>query len=381
MAKKKTNGSGTVKKLPSGTWRGQVMDGYRPDGKKNIINFSAPTKGEVQAMIRNYWFTRDTEPLSNPVPGPKSALTPFDQWADTWYADYQSQVQPSTYCNYQYTLKVLKNYFGSRDLAEIKPMDVNKFNDFMVTSSMSKSYISKCRAMLMQIFDAAEANDLIPSNPARKSKAIRIFPTLNNDPESKKDAFTDAEQALLKDCLPDNMTGHTIRVMLGTGVRTQEVLALCPEDIAEDGSTITISKAIKMVNGGPTLGPPKSQKGKRIIPVPADYRDDALYLRTHSGKPYVWTSGRQNGLFDIGTFRRRYYTLLKSIPGVRPLSPHCCRHTYISKLEKLGVPMEQIARLAGHARLSTTDDYLHIDVETLSNAVAVLNHKEDKKEK
>lgn len=61
MAKKKNNGSGSVKKLPSGTWRGQVMDGYRSDGKKNIVNFTAPTKGEVQAMIRNYWYTRDNE--------------------------------------------------------------------------------------------------------------------------------------------------------------------------------------------------------------------------------------------------------------------------------------------------------------------------------
>lgn len=34
---------------------------------------------------------------------------------------------------------------------------------------------------------------------------------------------------------------------------------------------------------------------------------------------------------------------------------------------------EQIARLAGHSHIDTTDGYLHIDMETLSNAVAVLN--------
>jgi site-specific recombinase XerD len=35
--------------------------------------------------------------------------------------------------------------------------------------------------------------------------------------------------------------------------------------------------------------------------------------------------------------------------------------------------MEQIARLAGHTRISTTDGYLHTDIETLMNAVSVLN--------
>ena len=151
-------------------------------------------------------------------------------------------------------------------------MDVNKFNDFMLNSSMSKSYVTKCRSMLIQILDAAEANEIINSNLARKSKEVKVLPTLEDEEESKKDAFSDEEQELLRKYFPDNMTGNTIRVMLGTGTRTQEVLALLPEDIAEDGSTINISKAIKMVNGGPTLGPPKSKRGKRIIPVPEHYR-------------------------------------------------------------------------------------------------------------
>lgn len=368
MAKKKANGAGTVKKLPSGTWRGQIMDGYRADGKKNIVSFTAPTKGEVQTMIRNYWFNRG-EQVPVKVEGTQ---TPFDEWADTWYADYKTQVQPSTYCNYQYTLKVLKNYFGSTPMEQIRPLDVNQFHDFLISSPMSKSYVTKCRAMLIQIFDAAESNSIVSINSARKSKVIRIS---NNywDDEGKKDAFTDMEQELLREYLPDNMIGHTILVMLATGARSQEILALLPEDIAEDGSSITINKAIKMVDGAPCLGATKSRKSRRVVPVPGDYRKDALYLKRNAGKPYVWTSKRENGLYDVGAFRRRYYSVIKKIPGVRPLSPHCCRHTYISNLEKKGVPMEQIARLAGHSRITTTDGYVHMDLSTLANAVSVLN--------
>lgn len=372
MAKKRMSGAGSVKKLPSGTWRGQIMDGYRADGKKNIISFTAPTKGEVQSMIRNYWFHRDSE--VKPVQMKDEVSTPFSEWAESWYCDYQTQVQPSTYCNYRYTLNVLKRYFAATPVEQIKPMDVNRFHTHLMESAMSRSYVTKCRAMLIQIFDAAEANEIISSNPARKSKAIKVLPSLEeNEAQCKKDAFTAGELDLLKKNLPDNMTGHTIRLMLGTGLRSQEVLALMPEDISDDGSTVSISKAIKTVGGAPTLGPPKSRKGKRIVPVPFDYRTDALYMKEHTGKPYIWTSKRENGLFDVGAFRRRYYNAIKKIPGVRPLSPHCCRHTYISNLEKKGVPMEQIARLAGHSRISTTDVYLHTDIDTLANSVSVLN--------
>lgn len=46
MAKKRSSGEGHVKKLKNGSWRGQIMDGYRDDGKRNIVSFSGATKGE-----------------------------------------------------------------------------------------------------------------------------------------------------------------------------------------------------------------------------------------------------------------------------------------------------------------------------------------------
>ena len=366
--KRRTHGEGSVSRLPSGTWRGQIMDGYREDGKRNILSFTARTKSEVLDKIRNYWNQKDQGCV------PKNGMIPFTRWADCWYADYRTQVQASTYSCYQYTLKKIKDYFGDRKLADIKTMDINRFHDDLLSSGISKSYISKCRAMLIQIFDAAEANELIAHNPARKAKSLSTRSlSLEDEAESARDAFTDAEVDLLVRNLPNDMTGHSILLMIGTGLRSQEILALTPEDIAKDGSSISVNKAIKMVDSVPTLGVPKSRRSKRIIPVPESFRQHALFLLKHSGKPYIWTSHRPDGLYDISTFRDRYYRTIEKIPGVRRLSPHCCRHTYISALEKRGVPMEQIARLAGHSRITTTDVYLHTDMDTLSKAVSVLN--------
>lgn len=368
MSKKRIDGNGTIYKLPSGTWHGQIMDGYKDDGKRNIISFSARTKSEVQQKIRDYWVQKELRGVSY------DRKTPFDKWADTWLQDYESEVEASTFSGYTYTVRILKDYFKDTPISDIRALDVNHFMDHMRRKEMSKSYMTKCRAMLIQIFDYAEANQLIATNPARKAKRIRDKGDAKlQNAEKKKDAFTEEEQDIIRKGVKDDLMGHSLRLLLGSGLRTQELLALQVADIASDGSAISITKAIKMTDGVPYLGPPKSDRGRRVVPIPEKYREDALYLRNHSGAHYIWNSQRESGLFDVGAFRNRYYRYIKKIPGVRPLSPHSFRHTYISSLERRGVSMEQIARLAGHTRITTTDGYLHTDVGTLASAVDVLN--------
>lgn len=363
MAKSSHN-EGSFSKLPSGNWRAQIMDGFKPDGKKNIVSFTAPTKGEVKEKIRRYWEDRESGKPS------EAEKIPFSVWAEVWYADYRTQVQPSTYSNYQYTLKTVKAHFGSRPIQDIRLMDVNRFLTDLHEEGYSLSKINKCKAMLIQIFSYAEDNEKIPKNPALRAKVIRD--TTEIAPQ-KKDAFRlDEIRTLMRD-LPDDLLGNSIRTLLISGLRVQELLALTPEDIAEDGSWIDVNKAIKMVDGIPVLGPPKSKKSRRIIPIPAAYRCHVRAIREQGGKAFLWASNRPDLLYSVKLFRKKYYAALRQIPGVRRLSPHCCRHTYITSLEAEGVPLQLIARLAGHSHVDTTVGYTHTELDTLSQAVAALN--------
>lgn len=365
MAKKRSNEEGSVRRMKSGRWRGEIMDGYTPEGKKNIVSFSASTKGEVLEKIRAYRGLQERQiHLSK-------TLT-LAQWADSWYADYRSQVQPSTYSSYRYTLNIIKGQLGGKKLCDVLPMHINQMMDQLVDKGYSLSQISKCRAMLIQFFDSADNNGLIAQNPARKAKVIRDRDGSLALPRAQKDAFTEAEIQLLRKKLPGDLLGNSIMAMLGSGMRVQELLALTPEDIAEDGSSVLISKAIKMVDGIPTLGPPKSRSSNRTIPIPEAYREYARFLREHGGPQLVWSPPGQGTYYSVGSFRQRYYRALTGIEGVRKLSPHCCRHTYVTQLQAKGVSLELIARLTGHSSVSTTQHYAHTTTETLSNAVSVL---------
>lgn len=363
MAKKRSKGEGSVKKLKNGQWRGQIMDGYNDEGKRNVVSFSASSKAEVLQMIRQYWIEKEEHLHID-----RKIL--FKDWAEEWYADLEGQIQSSTYSGYRYTLNILEDHFGRMKLVDIIPLDINKFYRKM-EASYSTSYLRKFRAMLIQIFDCADDNGIISRNPARHSKTIKN----SQDKKKKKDAFSEEEIRILMEKLPYDMLGNSIRLLLGTGMRSQELLALTKDDIAADGSTIRINKAVKMVDGKPELGPPKSELSNRIIPVPGEYVPYALYVREHGANPFLWTLSYKSALCGVETFRRKYKRLLGKIDGVRVLTPHCCRHTYITRLQAQGVPMETISRLAGHSDTDTTDGYLHISLDTLSQAVEKLNSK------
>lgn len=372
MSKKRTRGEGNLKKVKSGSWNGQLMDGYE-NGKRKIVSFTAPTKTEVLQMIREYHEKKKQKDESPPKPT-------FSEWADRWYVDYRTQVAASTYSGYLFTLKLLKAAFGNKLISDILPMEINSYFNSLLDQGCSHSKINKCRSMLIQIFDAAEQNNFVTRNPARAAKIIRIDLFRNEIEVSKKDSFSETEIDILFRELPNNFIGNSIRLLLITGMRIQELLALCAKDITSDGSIIHINKAVKMVDGKPKLGPPKSKKSRRDIPIPVDYRHLAVYLREHGGKLFLWQSHHIGEPCCIEHFRYHFTKAIKDIP-VRKLTPHCCRHTYVTRLQARGVPMETIARLAGHSSISTTDVYLHTSIETLAQAVNTLgtggnNHDE-----
>lgn len=365
---KRSNGEGSIRKLPSGSWRAEIMDGFTAEGKRNIVRFSGKTKAEVLEKLREHQRRIDLNVHLDKNIG-------FSSWADMWYADYETQVQPSTYAGYKYTLKLLKKHFGQTPICNILPIHVNRYTDKLVEQGYSVSQLRKCRAMMIQIFYAAEDNGLIVKNPAVRAKKIRKKDKLPTQNHRKKDAFTDEEIVRLNHDLPEDLIGNGTRAMLGTGMRVQELLALTRDDIAADGATVKINKAIEMVNGQPQLDVPKSECSYRVIPVPTQYRKALVFLRENGGVDRIYQPGDKL-YYGVGSFRRRYYTALKKIEGVRMLTPHCCRHTYATQLEMKGVPLQMIAKLMGHASVETTGEYLHTNFETLLDAVSVLNKEE-----
>lgn len=354
---KRGNGEGYLRKRKDGRWEVSIMVGYHDDGKRKIKYFYGKTKKEVLNKAQK--FREDQNSGLN-----MDHDYTLSEFGDIWFKAHRENITPTTQESYKYTLALIKRYLGHRKIAELKAMDIEEFLKALRREGKSDSYISGARAMLFQILHKAEANDLIRKNPVRFADKMR-----SRGPAKQKEAFNASEVKLLMVNLPKERTGNSIRLLLGTGMRSQELLALEPMHIAEDGSSIQILQAINMVKGTAVVGQPKSRDSYRVVPVPPGLYECARALRNTDTK-YIWEAGKKDAPCNPSYFRKKYKEAISALEGVRYLTPHSCRHTYVSQMQAIGVSMETIQSLVGHADPSMTEHYLHVQEQIQKQAVA-----------
>lgn len=354
---KRSNGEGSIRRRPDGRWEFRIMDGFLADGRPNTLSFYGKTQKEARAKAAAYRADRAS--------GLDLTIKhTFATWADFWFDNHKDNITPTTQQHYSYILRTLKNHIGQRKLQDIKPLDIENLLKEIKDEGRSDSYLSSSRGLLYQIFHKAEANDLILKNPVRYAEKMRA----SREAPKRKEAFTTEEVNLLMEHLPQNRIGWSIRLMLGTGMRPQELLGLEPRFIAEDGSIIQIRQALVQIKGSVIIGPPKTRDSYRDIPVPPNLRYCAIELRNTSGK-FIWEVGVKDQPCNPSHFRNQFKKALSGIEGVRILTPHSCRHTYVSQMQALGVDLSTIQSLVGHAEIDMTEHYLHVQDPIRQDAV------------
>lgn len=343
---KRANGEGTFHHRDNGRWEAQVMVGYRPNGTRDIHSFSAATKNAVKAKMDSFLADRASGLL-------KGSQMPFREFADKWYAQKCHAVSETTAEGYKYTLRILKEHF-QQNLSDINVMDIEAFLIRLKADGFSDSMVSKCRGMLFQIFQKAVACQLLNRNVVQYAEKIR------RDSPKRRDAFTEDEVRYLMKNLPHNKIGYSVRILLSTGLRPGELLGLERNHIAEDGSYIVIMQAVKRCKGSILIGPPKSHSSYRTVMVPPAFRYCALALRDTNDK-FIWNSPKKpDQPCNPSWFTAQFKKALEEVGNVRVLTPHCCRHTFVSMMQMIGVDFETIRFASGHAEIDMTRHYLHV---------------------
>lgn len=351
---------GTYKQRKDGRWEFRVMEGYTDNGKQNRRSFYGSTPTEARKKAIEYYAKIAENPESLPC-------FVFSDFADHWLESHKRNIEATTLEDYQFFENLLKNVFGERDIRTITAIDIEEYLYSLKENGKSGSYISKARAMLKQIFDKAIAYYYIDRNPVDYVEKMKRKTNV-----VKKDSYTQEEINVLFEKLSDDWIGNLIRVMLATGMRGQEAVALEPSHIEPDGNIIHIRQAVKELKGSSVIGSTKTDGSLRDIPVPEFARKYAMALRSTPLK-YVCQLSIEEKPCTMKTFRKHYKQAVEAT-GVRYLSPHNCRHTYVSQMQAIGVDMETIKGLVGHTDTSTTEDYLHVQDSIKQAAVEKLNN-------
>ena len=148
-------------------------------------------------------------------------------------------------------------------------------------------------------------------------------------------------------------------------IRTRAFLPIRPAVFDEDGnvrSQFILSAA--QSKGGQTRTVYLNQRFRKALVEygASKYLDDPQRRLFESQK---------GGHFSTNTMCQLFLDLYKAC-GLEDASSHSGRRTYITRLANKGVGVRLLAALAGHSHISTTQRYIDVNSDQLSQAVELL---------
>jgi hypothetical protein len=238
------------------------------DGRLRQVRASGPTA----AAARTRLMERIRERPSLPSAGVLRPTSPFADLADLWLVDLeQRDLAGNTKENYRTCLRLhVRPAFEHYTLAEVTTGRVEWF--LAKQAKVSQSQAKQTRTLLNMLFGYALRHDAIARNPVegtsqlRRTKATPQALTIEQITAIRKAAAQWRSEPGLPGPKPDGQVRDIIEILLGTAMRTGEVLALRPCDIEELPSgmvagvngTVVQRKGSGAERGSPSLPPGQS---------------------------------------------------------------------------------------------------------------------------
>jgi len=347
-----------MKKRSDGRYQQSIMVGYQSDGKPRRVVVYGKTQKEVKDKSADI---RTKHGLGLFVDSNVTVL----EWSRSWMLTYKQGVSEGTQRMY---LSVINNHvlpsLGYYKLRDIKPAHlqtvVNGIADMPRTAEQFKLTMS-------QMFKKAIANDLLVKNPA---DAVQLPVSFK---KQKKRALTDGEVSLIHSLELDERTRCFVYLLMYTGMRRGEALAITKNDIDFISLSIHVNKGIVFSNNKSSVkDSPKTMSGVRSIPLLAplvpilkDYVNglerDSLFT-TQDGES-----------ISLMSFKRMWGKFERAV-GTKEITPHIFRHNFATVLYNAGVDVKAAQVILGHSSVSVTMDiYTHLGYKNKSDSTNKLN--------
>jgi integrase len=246
------------------------------------------------------------------------------------------------------------------------------------TLALIKRYSAKSlknqRGLLFAVCGRAIDEGYLTKNPTTKLK----IPRSKENERVEMRLLTEDELSAILAATSDHYR-PLVRFLADTGARWGEAVALEVADVALDRKPypqVHIRQALKWSpDNARTIGPTKTEKSNRWIPLTGELRDDLARLT--AGRPrdaLVFTAPRggavQHRTFWSDIWRKALEDA--KIPEPRPRL-HDLRHGFASRALANGTPINVLQALMGHQHSSTTlDTYSHLMPDALSQAVQAM---------
>jgi len=349
-----------------GRWRGEVCLGYGPGGRRRRRRVSGPTKAAVLALLKD--LRADTALGISKAPPSHYTVR---KAAGDWLASGLPGRSAKTVRKNKDVLEPILIVIGTVKLRELDAAAVDA-----ALAAMAKDYSTAAVRMghlaLKRAIRFAAARDMVGRNVA---ELCETPPGQEGRPSR---SLTLKQAAALIEASTGTRIGAYIALSLGTGIRTEEARALTWDavDPGDPGAAPPRPASVAVWRSVRRGGDTKTFRSRRTLRLPAFAADALRELRLREGRdtgPVFAT--RDGDPLDAANVRREFRAAVTTagIPGT--WTPRELRHTFVSLMSDNGVPVEEIARLAGHTSSRTTEIvYRHQLRPIMEHGALTLDH-------
>jgi len=304
--------------------------------------------GELSAKVaRSRARTMLAEAALDGLPAPRRhrAIPTFADYAPAFWRDYAQHWKPLTEKSYGYILKLhLLPAFGHQGVEEIARTDVMRWRDEMAGIPCTfKNAIPLLSTMLR--YAELLGYRRTGSNPCRGVPRFKLRPKerylIPQEFRRLAGVLAAAEAEYPTDVV-------LIRLLIYTGARVSELLALKTDQIEDERLRLADSKT------GPRYLYLNWQARALLAGVPRSAQSD-----------YLFPDRRGTGSYNRLNLRWVELRRRAAIPDVRL---HDLRHSFASVGINANIPLATIGRLLGHVLPETTARYAHLMDDVVADA-------------
>jgi len=337
-----------------GRWRGVVSLGFGADGKRIRRKVSGKTKAIVQDRLKTLHGDLETGVRARPNYTLRRA-------AEDWLKEGLDGRSAKTIKKNENVLAPILTAIGARRLRELTAADVHQ-----ALNAMALRYSTAAVAMghnaLTRAIRHAEARDLVGRNVA-----VLVDTPKGQAGRPSKSLTLEQASVLLAAAEGTRMHAY-ISLCLATGIRTEEARALRWEhvDFGDPVAYPPVPASAAVWRSVRSHGDTKTEKSRRTLALP-EMAVNALWAHrkrqadervaagmTWSDRDLVFST-RTGAPLDAANVRREFRAVCRAAKIGEHWTPRELRHSFVSLMSSSGVPVEEIARLAGHSNTRTTE--------------------------
>lgn len=376
MAQRRSNGEGTIRERRPGQFVGQIMLGYKENGKPNRVTVYGTTKREVGEKLRQL----ATQKYEGRYIQRK--LITYKTWVLKWFYNYKLlKLKPRTADNYESMINThIIPGIGEPYLSDLEPDQIQRFYNKLYNCGLglSPATIRKIHNIVYASLKRAVINGLLLKNPAEDLELPEI-----ETPKIK--AFNETEETIFLNAAKSSYCYDAFLMGFDTGLRMGELLAIYWSDIDLKVGIVSVHCNLMVVknrdkkSGEPNYkliiqDRPKTKASVRKVPLTARVIKMLKIRKLKAEDPEGLVFPSIVGTFiNPRNFERSFKNICKKAK-LEECNVHTMRHTFATKCFKAGIPIKIIMKWLGHSRIShTMDIYTHVLPDLEKDAIKLLD--------